>query len=65
MLFYIHISAETYGHFKREDMLHSMGKGIGYGKTESDVDCLLRCLMKPGCNDVIILDKFHCLLYQQ
>lgn len=52
-----------YGYFKWEDMLYFMGKGIGYEKMESDVDCLLCCLMKLGCNDVIILDKFYCFLY--
>lgn len=63
MLFYIYILVEMYGYFKWEYMLYFMGKGIGYEKMESDVDCLLCCLMKLGCNDVIILDKFYCFLY--
>ena len=54
-----------YAYFKREDMVYTLGKGVGYEKTESNIDCLLQCLMTSDCNGVIILDKFHCLLYHQ
>ena len=59
------VSAGMYAYFKREDMVYTLGKGVGYEKTESNIDCLLQCLMTSDCNGVIILDKFHCLLYHQ
>lgn len=70
MLRYKHIhmylvSAGTYGYFKREELVYTVGVQIGYDKTEDNIECIFRCLETSGCNDVIILDKHHCLMYQK
>ncbi|XP_062589982.1 uncharacterized protein LOC134251595 isoform X2 [Saccostrea cucullata] len=57
--------AGTFGYFRREDLVFAMGTRIGYDKTEDNIECVFRCLETPGCNDVIILDKNHCLMYQR
>ncbi|XP_061164532.1 uncharacterized protein LOC133173567 [Saccostrea echinata] len=57
--------AGTFGYFKREDLVFAVGRRIGYDKTEDNIECVFRCLEIPGCNDVIILDKNHCLMYQR